>query len=135
MNLKNAWDNFFPHTLFQIFKKGNLQIWKDLDQIFGAYIFSIQIWKIPTIISLLILLFKYLKKAYLNLKNTSDNFSTHTLFQIIKKAYLQIWKIPGGIFLLIPFYKYLKNFTYKSGNAWDNLFAQTLFQIFKKAHL
>ena len=41
MNLKSAWDKLFPHTIFQIFKKGYLQIWKKVDQIFCAYIFSI----------------------------------------------------------------------------------------------
>ena len=133
MNLKNAWDNFFPHTLFQIFKKGNLQIWKDLDQIFGAYIFSIQIWKIPGTISLLIPFFKYLKKqTYKSEKCLGQFICSYTLSNIYKSLVLNL-EIPGTMFLLILYFKYLKKHTYQSENFWDNLFAHTLFQIFKKA--
>ena len=79
--------------------------------------------------------FKYLKNHTYESKNTWDNFFSHTLFQLFKKAYLVISKRPGEFFLLIPFSKYLKNILTNLKHTWDNFFTHTLFQIFIKWYL
>ena len=111
---KNTWDNFFAHTLFQLFKKASQ---KDQGHSFCSYPFwnifkkFLQIWNIPGTISLLISFFKYLKKHTYESENPYDNFFAQ------------------------PLYKYLKKRTYESETRGNNFFAYTLFQIFKKGYL
>ena len=119
-NLEHSWVNFFAHTLFQIFKKAYLRIWKYLGQSFWSAPFSTvsrsilinlkKTWGIFFAHTL----FQIFKKTYLPIWKYLGNFLDHTLFQIFKKAYLRIWKIPTLIFFPVPFFKCLKKDTYES---------------------
>ena len=119
-NLKFPGTNFLLIPFFTYLKKHTDNSEKYMGQLLCSDPFS-NIWKsiltnlkIPRKVFCLYAFLNIQKSILTSLKNTWNNFYAHTLFKILKKAYLQISKIPGTIFLLIPFFKYLEKHTSKS---------------------